>query len=53
MFDNILRRYIEIGGVEPLVFDKIFRRYIGISGVEPSVVDILLFFPERGGVLWG
>ena len=51
MVDNILRRYIEIGGVEPLVFDNIFRRYIGIGGVEPLVVDILMFFELRGEVL--
>ena len=44
MVDNILRRYIGIGGVEPLEADKILRRYIVISGVEPLVGDILRFF---------
>ena len=39
----ILRRYIEIGGVEPLVVDKILRRYIGIGNIEPLVVGILRF----------
>ena len=49
---EIFRRYIRIGGVEPLVFDKTLRRYIGIGGIEPLVVDILSFF-VRGEVLWG
>ena len=52
VFDKILRRYIEIGGVEPLVVDKIFRRFIGIVSVKPLVVHILMSFGVRGEVLW-
>ena len=44
---KILRRYIEIGGVELLVVDQILIGYIGIGGVEPLVVDILTFFGNR------
>ena len=50
--DKILRIYIEIGSVEPLVVDMILRIYIVIGGVEPLVVDILRFFGVRGEVLW-
>ena len=50
--DKILRRYIETGGVEPLVVDNILRRYIGIGGMEPLVVDILIFLRVRVEVLW-
>ena len=50
--DNIFRRYIEIGGVEPLVVDKILRRYIGSCSVEPLLVDVLRFFGVRVEVIW-
>ena len=52
MADKILRIYIEIGGVEPLVVDKILRKYIVIGGIEPLVVDILRVFGVRGEVIW-
>ena len=42
--DEILRRYIEIGGLEKLVVNKILTRYIGIGGIEPLVVDIWSVF---------
>ena len=45
--DNILGRYIGIGGVEPLLVKEILRRYIGIGGVKPLVVDILIFFYSK------
>ena len=53
MVDNILRRYIQIGGVESLVFDKILKRYILIGSVEPLVVDILRFWGLRVEVICG
>ena len=39
MVDKILRIYIIIGRIEPLVVENILRRYIGIGGVEPLVVE--------------
>ena len=51
--DKILRRYIEIGGVEPLVVDKILRKHTGIGSVEPLVVAILRFSRVRGEIIWG
>ena len=39
MVDKILRRYIVIGRIEPLVVENILRRYIGIGDVEPFVVE--------------
>ena len=52
MVDKILRRYIGIGCIKPLLVDKKLGRYIGIGGVEPLVVDILRFFGIRGDVMW-
>ena len=44
VFAEILRRYIEICGLEKLVVNKILTRYIGIGGIEPLVVDIWSVF---------
>ena len=52
MLYKVLKRYIEIGDVEPLVGDKIFRRYIVTGGAEPLVIFILRIFGVIDDVLW-
>ena len=39
MVDKILRRYIVICRIEPLVVENILRRYIGIGDVKPFLVE--------------